>query len=103
MARYKIYAGLGGGFGGPQYQGTYDFASEDDAMDAAYHLAIEEYQSYEGLHGLLDWYDCEEDCRENGFITDDMDEDEAGCVVDEMYNEEINSWIDYNIELETDE
>lgn len=103
MAKYRLYAGLGGGFGGAHYEGTYEFEHEEDAMQTAHQLAVEEYQSYEGLHGLLDWGDCEEDCHENGFITDDMDEDEAGCVVDEMYNEEIESWIDYDIKLETDE
>ena len=31
MAWYKIYAGLGGGFGGAEYKGTFEYKSEADA------------------------------------------------------------------------
>lgn len=51
--RYKIYAGLSGGFGGATYQMTEDYASMEDALEDAYALAVEEYQSYEGCHGLM--------------------------------------------------
>lgn len=42
--RYKIYAGLNGG---ATYQMTEDYASMEDALEDAYALAVEEYQSYE--------------------------------------------------------
>lgn len=50
--KYKIYAGLSGGFGGATYQKTEDYSSMDEALEDAYALAVEEYQSYEGLP----WY-----------------------------------------------
>lgn len=50
--KYKIYAGLGGGFGGATYQMTEDYASIDEALEDAYNLSVEEYQSYEGMHEL---------------------------------------------------
>lgn len=55
MQKYNIYAGLGGGFGGASYQGTGDFKSLADAENEAYQLAVEEYESYSGCHGLLSW------------------------------------------------
>ena len=56
--KYKIYAGLGGGFGGATYQMTEDYASIDEALKDAYNLSVEEYQSYEGMHGIMSWEDC---------------------------------------------
>lgn len=51
--KYKIYAGLSGGFGGATYQKTEDYSSMDEALEDAYALAVEEYQSYEGCHGIM--------------------------------------------------
>ncbi len=95
-----MYAGLSGSFGGANYQGTYEFEHEQDAMQAAFNLAVEEYQSYEGMYGLMNWNDCEEDCRESGWITDDMDEDTIGKLVDSVYNDEIDDWISYYVKLD---
>ena len=53
--KYAIYAGLNGGFGGATFQYVDDFDSEYEALDAAYDKAVEEYESYEGCHGLMDW------------------------------------------------
>lgn len=64
---FEIYAGLSGGFGGASHQETDEFNSEEEALEYAYHLAIEEYQSYEGCHGILDWLDCREDLIKSGF------------------------------------
>ena len=47
--KYKIYAGLGGG---ATYQMTEDYATIDEALEDAYNLSVEEYQSYEGMHEL---------------------------------------------------
>lgn len=55
--KYKIYAGLSGGFGGATYQKTEDYSSMDEALEDAYNLAVEEYQSYEGCHGIMSWDD----------------------------------------------
>lgn len=85
--KYNIYAGLGGGFGGATYQGTGEFNDEDSAAQYAYEIALEEYQSYEGFHGILDWYDVAEQ--------EELDPEEDGEAIDEAYQEEIESWIEY--------
>lgn len=94
MKQYKIYAGLGGGFGGATYQGTYEAESLDSATEIAYELACEEYESYEGLHGLADYDDIQECPEDYG-----LDE---GCTDEELlweaYMEERNRWIDYWVE-----
>ena len=85
--KYNIYAGLGGGFGGPLYQGTGEFDDDDSAIDYAYEMAVEEYQSYEGYHGILDWDDVAEQ--------EELDPEEDETFVDAAYHEEIESWIEY--------
>lgn len=95
MAKYNLYAGLGGGFGGYQYHCTEDYDSREDAEKAARELAIEEYQSYEGMHGILSEGDIREQyCEENELTEDELtqeDEDE----ISGMYQEEIEGWLSY--------
>ena len=86
--KYKIYAGLGGGFGGATYQMTEDYASIDEAL--------EEYESYEGMHGIMSWEDCREDLEESGFDYNDES-------VDSRYQEELESWLSYYVEPAEDE
>ena len=90
MAWYKIYAGLGGGFGGARYQGTFECDSEDDALEDAFRMAREEYESYEGYHGILDWEECKQDCIDSGWDSDDD-------TVNERYEEEVEGWISYYV------
>lgn len=87
MKQFNIYAGLGGGFGGASYRGTGEFKSFADAEQEAYELAVEEYQSYEGYHGILSWHDVADENNLDYF--EDSDE------IDEIYNEELESWLDY--------
>ena len=89
MKKYNIYAGLGGGFGGAEYRGTGEFESEEDAAEVAYGIACEEYESYEGYHGILSWGDIAEDSN-----LDPEDEDNYDEIL-EAYNEEMESWIEY--------
>lgn len=95
MPWFKIYAGLGGGFGGANYVDTIECETQDEAMEIACQSAIEEYESYEGNHGLLSWDECREDLIESGW-EDPSDED-----VNDQYNEEIESWIDYYVDPST--
>lgn len=97
MTKYKIYAGLGGGFGGANYQGIHEFTAEYEAIDYAYELAFEEYQSYEGYHGLLDREQCREDLWDS-FGQEPTEED-----VDDRYQEEVESWIEYYVRPATSE
>ena len=88
MDRYNIYAGLGGGFGGANYKFTIEANSLEEAEDIAYQEAVEEYEEYEGYHGLKTWAECAEELG-----VDVENEDSDG--VDDLYNEEIESWIHY--------
>ena len=79
---YNIYAGLGGGFGGAQYEYTRDCKDKEEADTLAYEDAISIYESYEGSQGILSY----DDCRD----VSDSDEE-----AEEMYQEEIENWIEY--------
>ena len=97
MSWFKILAGMSGSFGGTLYHGTYEYADEQEAYDDAYRIAEEEYQSYEGCHGILSYADCEEDLQNSGFIDGDMSDDEIEDMVANRYREEIESWISYYV------
>jgi hypothetical protein len=84
LKKWKVYAGLGGGFGGANYIKTVS-GSRDSAEKEAYQAAVEEYESYEGLHGLR---------------TIDQIEEEDGVSYEEAsqtYNDEMESWLDYYV------
>lgn len=83
---FEIYAGLSGGFGGAKYVETIEFPSYEEAEDYALELAIEEYQGYEGLHGIRSISEIMED--------EGLDEDDAELE----YLEERDSWLDYYVE-----
>jgi hypothetical protein len=86
---------MGGSFGGAQYHGTYEYTNIEEATQDAYLKAEEEYQSYEGCHGIMSPAEVEEDLRDSGFIDDDMTDDEVADMIDYHYREEIESWISY--------
>ena len=89
MPWFKIYCGMGGSFGGVRYNGTYEYANIDEATEDAYRMAEEEYQSYEGCHGIMSWQDCYEDLRDS--FGEEPDEED----VDIHYREAIEGWISY--------
>lgn len=95
MAWFKIYAGMDGSFGGARYNGTYEYTNIDEATADAYRMAEEEYQSYEGYHGIMSPEDVEEDLRNSGFIEEDLTDSEVADMVDSYYREEIENWISY--------
>jgi hypothetical protein len=102
MKRYKIYAGLNGGFGGAHYQETKEFESEIEASEYAYVLACEEYESYGELHGLLTTEQAEEEATQNtdreDFESDQDYEDAITEHVQELFNEDREKWINYYVE-----
>jgi hypothetical protein len=87
--RWKIYAGLGGGFGGAKYVKTIT-GTKQEAEAEAYQEAISSYESYEGLHGLRTISEIMEE--------DGVDEEEAEAI----YNDERESWLDYWVEEDDD-
>ncbi len=94
MKKYNIYAGLSGGFNSVNYRGTI-LATKETAEDIAYQFAIEEYESYEGLQGLKTWNNfLEEYCEDNELDPETFEDIE---LIDEMYSEEIESWIEYYV------
>ena len=86
MQEYEVWAGLGGGFGGANYKGTYEFMDYNEAMEEAREDAVEYYVLYEGTNGLRT---VEEIAEENP----ELDEDE----VLEIYNEEMEDRIEYYV------
>lgn len=94
MKKYDIYAGLGGGFGGAHLVAeAEEFENQEAAVKYAYECALEEYQSYEGCYGIVSYGDIlnypEDYGLEDGFTEED---------VQEIYQEEIESWITYCVE-----
>ena len=95
MPKFKIFAGLSGGFGGPEYHGTYEYPNRDEAMKDAYDLAFEEYESYGGYHGLMTWDDVYQDLVDSGFI-DTISDNEIEEMVNDAYQEQVEGWLTYN-------
>jgi hypothetical protein len=102
MPYFKIYHGLGGGFGGAHYDYTDEFPSRAEAEQTAYQEAIEDYQSYEGRNGILDYDECYQ-ARLDDFIDEygedlsNDDYDEIADLADDDYQQEIEGWIDYYV------
>lgn len=98
---YKIYAGLGGGFGGAYLRGTERFSSVDAALDEAFELAKEEYAGYEGMYGLKSFDECLEEAKAE-YADDDIDDELTQKAIEEdamdIYNNEMESWLDYYVE-----
>lgn len=95
MPKFKLFAGLGGGFGGPEYYMTEEYPNRDAAMKDAYDLAVEKYESYEGYHGILSWDDVYQDLIDSGFI-DTISDREIEEMVDDAYQEAMEGWLTYN-------
>jgi hypothetical protein len=93
MAKYKIFAGLGGSFGGAKYVETIDVETEESAMNYAYESACEEYEGYAGMYGLTSYADIERD-PEAYSVDEDADEE----ILFEAYDEERSSWLSYYVE-----
>ncbi len=89
MLRYRVRGALGGGFGGCDNKEweEVDCKDENDAMDTAYEIAIEEYEMYEGNHGIRSIDDIMEE--------EGLDEEDAT----EVYRDERESWLEYEFEL----
>lgn len=99
MGYYNIYAGLGGGFCGATYQGMMEFSSEEEALQMAYQLAIEEYASYSGLYGLPGWQDIYDNPEYYGIENfDSLTEAEKEEAINNIIQEDCENWIEYYAE-----
>ena len=81
--KFKIRYGLGGGFGGAGEWEEIEAPNLEYAEREAEQCAREVYESYEGLHGL----------RTTEEIIDE--EDCSDTEAQEIYEEELESWIVY--------
>jgi hypothetical protein len=83
---YIIGFGLGGGFGGIHNYEVIKASTKDEASTEAWKRACDEYEQYSGMHGLRT-------------IEDIMDEDglEDESEAEDVYNEERESWLDYEV------
>ena len=93
MPKFKIYAGLSGGFGGATLCCVDDFYNKEDAEDFARQEAIDIYESYGGCHGLYTWDSMRQEIADDEYYGDISQVDEED--VDNAYVEEIESWIEY--------
>lgn len=101
MLKFKVYAGLSGGFGGATYHGTYEYYSRKEAEDDARQLAIEEYESYGGYHGLYTWDSMRQEIADELYDGDIEQVDPED--VDIAYCEEIEGWLSYHVKEVTPE
>ena len=105
MAFYKIYAGLGGGFGGAVYECTEEHPIVESAEDAAYQYACDIYWSQEGS-GINDYSDflieAKLEIDENDFEDKDEYRQELEEWVTMAQNEDMESWLDYWVILTND-
>ena len=83
---FIIGSGLCGGFGGIKNYEVIKSSSLENALEYAEIEAKEEYQRYEGCHGLRS---IDEIMDEEGIDYDDAEY---------AYNDEVESWIEYSAE-----
>ena len=95
MPKFKIYAGLSGGFGGARYCGVYECADRDEAETYAREQAVEEYESYGGYHGLYTWDSMRQEIADDEYDGDIEQVDPED--VDMRLMEEVEGWLTYKI------
>lgn len=91
MNWYRLYVKSVGG--GTECYGPEEHKTENDAMDEARILAIEDYESFEGYHGIPDIDDIMDDPEEYG-----LDADAAGDDCWNVYYEQREDWLGYWVE-----
>ena len=95
MPKFKIYAGLSGGFGGARYCGVYECADKDEAETYAREQAVEEYESYGGYHGLYTWDSMRQEIADDEYDGDVEQVDPED--VDMRMMEEVEGWLTYKV------
>lgn len=88
---YRLYIHSVGG--GEVCEGPYEYKSKENAQDEARIMAIDDYESFEGYHGIPDIGDIMENMEEYGL---DRDATEDDCW--DVYYEQREGWLDYWVE-----
>ena len=90
MAYFRITYSCGCG----ENEEYYEFNSQAEADNAAYQLAVEDYESYEGLHGIRSMSEIAEE--DFDVELDELDYDTAMYVdIETTYFEERESQLEY--------
>ena len=93
MAYFRITYGCGCG----ENEEYMIFNSQEEADKAAYQLAIEDYESFEGLHGIRSMREIAEEDFEVDL--DELDFDTAMYIdIETAYFDERESQLDYSVE-----
>ena len=95
MPKFKIYAGLSGGFGGAHFCEIYECGSQAEAETYAREVAIEEYESYGGYHGLYTWDSMRQEIADDEYDGDIEQVDPED--VDMRMMEEVEGWLTYKV------
>lgn len=95
MPKFKIYAGLSGGFGGAHFCEVYECGSQAEAEIYAREVAIEEYESYGGYHGLYTWDSMRQEIADDEYDGDIEQVDPED--VDMRMMEEVEGWLTYKV------
>ena len=95
MPKFKIYAGLSGGFGGARFCEVYECSSRAEAETYAREVAIEEYESYGGYHGLYTWDSMRQEIADDEYDGDIEAVDSED--VDMRMIEEVEGWLTYKV------
>ena len=85
---YRLYVSSVGG--GDFCEGPRQYSCEYDAIEDAYQMAVEDYESFEGLHGIPDIGDIMDD-KEGYNLDEDASEEECW----EVYYEQRENWLNY--------
>lgn len=101
MPKYKIFAGLAGGFGGAVEQYTIECENKEQAEDIAYQEACDYFDNQLGT-GMEGWEDFMEEARgeifEDEFDTDEEYERALEDYATQMESDARESLIDYYVE-----
>ena len=100
MKEYNLYAGMNGSFGGPSYVGTLKIDKAFDAEQLARRMAIEIYQQYEGMNGILSYEECYENCLEQykkDIDNKSISKEDIFTIALGKYWEEVEGWIGYYV------
>lgn len=93
MAYFRITYGCGCG----ENEEYMEFNSQEEANEYAYQSALDDYESYEGLHGIRSMREIAEEDFE--VELDELDYDTAMYIdIETTYNDERESQISYSAE-----
>ena len=86
---YRLYVNSVGG--GTEVDGPREFNDEKGALEYAHDLAVEDYESFEGYHGIVDFDDVMSNPEDYGI--EEGDGDAAWEVYEETKENALDYWV----------